>query len=302
MNNWTKNLCVVLLGVCCLFVVLCQAEQKCQAVKGGFKNPFGAMNTCVDRPKHPIRQHQVEMLEKLGFDGYGDSGANAKDLKKTIEELEKRGMKLYNTYVGVNIDPGKKVPNFRPALEVLKGSGAMLWINVNSKKHKHSDPAGDARAVEILRGVADMAHEYGVKIALYPHFGWWLESVEDAIRITEKVNRRNLGVTFNLCHWLRIDDEENMRPLMEKAMPYLFMVSISGADSGCKGRDWDVLIQRLDKGTFSVYNFVKTLDELGYAGPILVQGIGVKGTTYEILKASIDTWRKFSAQLAAERN
>jgi len=80
------------------------------------------------------------------------------------------------------------------------------------------------------------------------------------------------------------------------------MVSISGADSGCKGKDWDVLIQRLDKGTFSVYNFVKTLDELGYAGPILFQGIGVKVTTYEILKASVDTCRKFSSHLAAERN
>jgi len=302
MKNWTKNVCVVLLGVCCLLVVSSQAEQKCRAVKGGLKNPFGAMNTCVDKPKHPIRQDQADMLEKLGFDGYGDSGANAKDLKKTIEELEKRGMKLFNTYVGVDIDPGKKVPNFRPALKVLKGSGAMLWVNVNSRKYKPSDPAGDAHAVEILRGVADMAHEYGVKIALYPHFRSWVESVEDAIRLTKKVNRRNLGVTINLCHWIRIDDEENMRPLMKKAMPYLFMVSICGADSGCKGKDWDVLLQRLDKGTFSVYNFVKTLDELGYTGPILVQGYKVKSTTYEILKASIDTWRKFSARLAAERN
>ena len=64
---------------------------------------------------------------------------------------------------------------------------------------------------------------------------------------------------------------------------------------------WDVLLQRLDKGTFDVYGFLKTLDELGYTGPILLQGYKVGGTPHEKLEASIGAWRKFSARLAEER-
>ena len=240
------------------------------------------------------------MLQEFGYDGYGDSGTSPKELKQSLVELRKRGLKMYATYISVDIDPGGRNPNFKPALEVLQHSGAVLWLNVNSREYKPSDEAGDPRAVEILRKIADMAQQYNTRVALYPHFGSWVQSVEDAIRLAKKVDRDNLGVTINLCHWLRLDDEENMRPLMEKAMPYLFMVTICGADSGCKGKDWDVLLQRLDKGTFDVYNFLKTLDELGYTGPILLQGIGVKGTPRERLEASMGAWRRFSARMAED--
>ena len=299
MNRWTHIVCVILLGTGCLSSAWCQAEEAGPAGRG-LKNPFGAMNTCVDRPKHPIRPHQADMLQEFGYDGYGDSGTSPKELKQSLVELRKRGLKMYATYIDVYIDPGNRNPNFKPALEVLQHSGAVLWLHVNSREYKPSDEAGDPRAVEILRKVADTAQQYDTRVALYPHFGSWLQSVGDAIRLAKKVDRDNLGVTINLCHWLRVDGEENMRPMMEKAMPYLFMVTICGADSGCKGKDWDVLLQRLDKGTFDVYNFLKTLDELGYTGPILLQGIGVKGTPRERLEASMGAWRRFSARMAED--
>ena len=56
------------------------------------------------------------------------------------------------------------------------------------------------RAEEIVREVAAMAEEAGLRVALYPHHGFWVERVEDAVRIAKKVNSKNLGVTFNLCH------------------------------------------------------------------------------------------------------
>ena len=168
----------------------------------------------------------------------------------------------------------------------------MLWLFVLSKKHKPSAQAGDDRAVEILREVADMAAEADVRVALYPHTGFWVERVEDAVRVAKKVNRKNVGVTFNLCHWLMVDDEKNMKSLIESAMPHLFVVTINGADSG--GKDWKTLIQTLDRGTFNMRGFLKTLSDSGYTGPIGFQGYGIGGDAYENLKRTMNAWRELN--------
>ena len=61
-----------------------------------------------------------------------------------------------------------------------------------------SSVRGDAIALTGLRELSDYAHPRGVCIALYPHVGAWLERVEDALRLAEKLGRDDVGVTFNL--------------------------------------------------------------------------------------------------------
>jgi sugar phosphate isomerase/epimerase len=146
--------------------------------------------------------------------------------------------------------------------------------------------------VEIIQEIADMAAEANLRIALYPHYGFWCESVEDAVRVVKKVNRRNVGVTFNLCHWLRVDDERNMKSLIESAMPHLFVVTINGADSG--GKDWKTLIQTLDRGTFDMRRCLKTLYNCGYTGPIGFQGYGIGGDARDNLKRTMNAWRELN--------
>ena len=51
------------------------------------------------------------------------------------------------------------------------------------------------------------------------------------MRVAKKVNRPNVGVMFNLCHWLKGGKGENLKPLLDQAMPYLRAVSINGADT-----------------------------------------------------------------------
>jgi sugar phosphate isomerase/epimerase len=168
----------------------------------------------------------------------------------------------------------------------------MLWLFVLSKQHKPSSPAGDDRAVEVIREIADMAAEAKLRVALYPHHAFWVERVEDAVRLAKKVDRKNVGVTFNLCHWLRVDDEKNMKSLIKSAMPHLFVVTINGADSG--GKDWKTLIQTLDRGTFNMRRFLRTLNNSGYTGPIGFQGYGIGGDAHDNLKRTIDAWRKLT--------
>ena len=75
----------------------------------------------------------------------------------------------------------------------------------------------------------------------------------------------------------------------------MFFVSINGADAGdTKRMEWGRLIQPLDAGSFDVEALVKTLEELGYRGPIGFQGYGIPGDSRKILSRTMDTWRKMN--------
>ena len=254
--------------------------------------PFFAMDTATKDATHQTAKEQVEMVRELGYAGIGCTAG--KGLAEMAKELDKSGLRLLTVYLGVNIDPDqpKYGPELKETIEVLRGRNAMLWLFVQSKQHKPSSPAGDDRAVKILREVADMAAEADVRVAIYPHTGFWVERVEDAVRVVKKVNRKNVGVTFNLCHWLMVDDEKNAESLIKLAMPHLFVVTINGADSG--GKDWKTLIQTLDRGTFDMRGFLKILSDSGYTGPIGFQGYGIGGDARDNLKRTMDAWRELN--------
>jgi sugar phosphate isomerase/epimerase len=126
--------------------------------------------------------------------------------------------------------------------------------------------------------------------------GNWTERVQDAVRVARKVDRKNFGVTFNLCHCLAVGDEDKIPALLEEAAPHLFMVSINGADSKAPGGGWGRLIQALDQGTFDMVPLLKKLQAINYRGPIGLQGYGVKGDAKDNLARSMAAWRQLSAR------
>ena len=64
------------------------------------------------------------------------------------------------------------------------------------------------------------------------------------MRLVKKVDRKNVGVTFNLCHFLKVEGEKNLERRLKEAKPHLFAVNINGADGGNTDQmGWDRLIQ-----------------------------------------------------------
>jgi sugar phosphate isomerase/epimerase len=212
-----------------------------------------------------------------------------------LQALESLGLKMFSIYVAARID-GEK-PSYDPglpeAIRQLQGHGAVIWLTVDGKA-----PDGDARATAIVREVADMAAASGLRVVLYPHFGMYVGRIEDALRVVKNVDRPNLGVSFNLCHFLAAKDEPNLDARLREALPHLFMVSINGAEH--EG-GWDRLIQPLDRGAFDVYSLLKKLVALGYQGPIGLQCYHVAGDREENLTRSMAAWRKFTARMAEEK-
>lgn len=261
-------------------------------------NPFFAF--CMDT--HDAKQRslpeQAQLLKELGYDGAGHLWLD--NVAERLQTLDAAGLKLFQIYIRVDLAPQASQPydgRLKEVLPLLKGRPTMLAVLVSGGKP--SDQALDPRAVELLRQIADLAQEHGVKVALYPHAGDWLERVEDALRLTRKVNRPNLGVMFNLCHWLKVDEEQNLAPLLRAAKPHLLAVSINGSDRGAdvragKGR-W---IVPLDTGEFDLLGLLKTLKEIGYTGPIGLQCYGIPGDAREHLSRSLAAWRQLNQRLA----
>jgi sugar phosphate isomerase/epimerase len=259
-------------------------------------NAFFAMDTGTKDAEHQTAQAQAKLVKDLGYAGIGCDIGQMPAMREACNDA---GLKLFAVYVGANVDPDKPKYDARlkDCIQSLKGCDAFIWLFIQGGNPSSTDR--DDRAVKILREIADMAAKAGLRVSLYPHTNFYVERVEDAIRLAEKAGRKNVGVTFNLCHWLRVDKEENMVPLLKRAMPHLSLVTINGADSGGKG--WNTLIQTLDRGSFDNYRLLKMLRELGYKGPVGLQHYGIKGSARENLKRSIDAWLDLEARLAAEK-
>jgi sugar phosphate isomerase/epimerase len=251
---------------------------------------------CIDMPDAKKRNlaEQAAMLKELGYDGVGHIWLDKVD--ERIKTLDAVGLKLYQITMTVSLATNKPpydVKNFKDALALVKGRNVQFLLIVNGAKP--SDAALDDRAVAIVREMSDLARESGSQLLLYPHTRDWIERIEDAVRVAEKVDRPNVGAMFNLCHFLRVCEDRDYKTRLQKAMPRLWAVSINGADERDeKPTGWAKYIQPLDSGTFDMAAFLKTLKELGYKGPIGLQCFGIGGDARDHLARSIAAWRKLN--------
>lgn len=285
-----------------LFTMLCVisiASIGCAGDKSVASFDLFAFDNYMTVGDYTQSQVRADTLKELGFDGMGTSGTK---LMEQTEIFEKAGLKLFSTYIGLDLDADQKYDaNLEKAIKQLKGKDTILWFFVKSKKYKPASKEGDSVAVKAIRQLADTAHESGLKIALYPHGNLYVETLADSVRIARKVNRRNVGGSFNLCHWLKVEGDIDYRPAIKELLPYLFVVSINGAETGdTKKMRWDKLIQTLDKGTFDNYKLLKYLKDIGYKGPVGLQGYSVKGDPKQNLANSMKAWRKINKRLTKE--
>jgi sugar phosphate isomerase/epimerase len=248
-------------------------------------HPFFAMDTGISG--EPSRVAAV--LHDLGYGGLGGSGTSVKPMR---EALEKQGSRLWNVYLTLKFqaDTPALTPELQRLIADLKGHDAALWIAISEVT------GGDETAAKSLVEIADYARGAGVKLSLYPHTGFWLSRFSDAARLASRINREDVGITFNLCHWLKVEGDIDPLPAIAKEVGLLQFVTINGADHGdTKAMGWDKLIRPLDQGTYDTGSLVRRLrDELKWNGPVGLQSFGIPGDQQENLARSMAAWRKMS--------
>ncbi len=90
-----------------------------------------------------------------------------------------------------------------------------------------------------------------------------------------------------------------------KAKPYLFAVSVNGADfpppSADRSTIWNTLIQPLGEGKYDTYFFLKTFWDMGFQGPVGLQCYNIKQPKPVHLQKSLQTWQAYKKRYAAEK-
>lgn len=228
-------------------------------------------------------EDKAALLAKLGYAGIAWRPGHTADM---LAALDRHGLKMVATYVMLKADmkscpvPAEVVAE----IDALKGRDTIVWLTVNGK-------SDDAVVVPAVREIADVAARNGLKVALYPHVDFHTDTMDATLRIMRKAGRPNLGVCFNLCHFLKLNDEAELDRTLREAAPHLLLVSINGADSGdTRSMGWDKLIRPLGEGSFDNAKLLRLLDEVGYKGPVALQCFNIKLPAAGHLGKSMSAW------------
>ncbi len=232
----------------------------------------------------------VSIIKELGYQGVGS--AEPRDLAKFKAACEKEGLKIFSVYLGgkVNADNFSYGNEVNEAIEILKGTDALIELNVQ----RGNDP-NDTQAIAMVKEIGEKAKAAGLKVVIYPHDKFYIERVDHAVKIAKATGCDNIGVAFNLCHFLKVQPTDDLSKTLADAKPLLWSVSISGADAD--GKDWNTLIRPLDEGTFNPSVFLKLLREINYDGAIGLQCFNIRIDAKENLTRSIQAWNKHFASI-----
>lgn len=234
-------------------------------------------------------EKKASVLKELGYTGIGWRPGN--DTAATLAELNKHDLEMYTSYIGVRVDGDDvSIENALREIELLKGTGTRIWLVIQGNAETDQVP------VKAIRQIADSAAQAHLEVVLYPHVNCITDTALSCLRLAEKADRKNVGLSFNLCHFLKQNDETDLSDTLHRIAPLLRLVQVSGADSGnTQEMGWDRLIQPVGQGTFDMANLVRLLHEIDYIGPVAVMGYKIPGDDYENLKQSMRAWKMLVA-------
>lgn len=219
---------------------------------------------------------EAQWLRKQGYDGVSQVQQDGKELSKWVEAYEQNGLRVLSVYLNVD-----DTPIAAEQVQALAHRGALIELTL-----RHRSP----QTVVALRQTVEMADKLGIRVALYPHHGFALQTIPQAIEWVQEVDHPNLGVMFNLCHFLKNENVDDLEATLNKVRPYLFAVSTHGATVG--GRQWNELIQPLDEGDFPQERLLKQLRQMQFKGPVSLQCYGLQGDKVKNLERSMEAWKK----------
>ena len=173
----TLSLAPVLLIVC----LAAHAEQPIDS----FNPPFFAFENGVH---FAATEQRVKVLKELGYDGIGS--AHPRNLPDRLPLYDRAGLKIFSLYVGgrLEADGPEYDPLISTAIEQLKGRDTVIELYVQG-----GGGASDTSAVAFVRDIADQAKESGLRVVLYPHTGFYIDTIGDAVRIAKAAGARMLG-------------------------------------------------------------------------------------------------------------
>ena len=244
---------------------------------------------------------QAALIKEIGFDGL--AGHKEETYYELRTAMDKVSLPMPEMYIGMTLNNDGKASYHKELKNILRDSkdrNLLVALHLHNGVIDNRKKA-DAAFVEGIRELADFCKPLNIRIAVYPHVNFYCETVAHSVQLAQMANRRNVGAIFNLCHFLKVEGPEDWKDAIDLALPYLFMVSINGADGGdTKNMGWDRLILPLGEGSFDVYALVKYLKDHGYDGLFGLQCYNIKQDCEATLRKSMDTWNSYQQRYQEE--
>ncbi|MBI5086198.1 MAG: sugar phosphate isomerase/epimerase [Acidobacteria bacterium] len=264
---------------------------------GELPERFYAFDNGTGRDQKLPFAEQADLLARTGYAGLGIFTGSAR-IPEMLAALDARKLQLVSIYVHSYVDGRAEAidPGIPQAIRDLSGREIMILLTVQGR-----GPEAEERAVANVRHVADLAAERKLRVCIYPHINFYVETTADALRVVEKAGRPNVGVALNLYHTVAFHlarcggEDFDMARLIQAALPRLWLVSINGIVRQPNG---GAVLERLDRGDYDVGRFLALLNKAGYTGPVALQSYGVKGGLEENLARSMAAWRQMLGRIA----
>ena len=266
-----------------------------------------AMDTCFTNSIAGVYPYEIrcEMLAELGFDGIYVS-LSSEDLKNAASMAttkERYGIDVIAAYAGFDVAAGEDDSRLQQVEELFEqlpdGCDLELSLDCKDDAIQRSSADGDDKAMDKLEGLLRIAERHQANICLYPHFGSWLERVEDGARLCQKMDHPRLKAVFCGFHWYAADGKDLSKRIGE-ATPYLHSINMCGSRRG--GNIAGCTIEPLGFGEMDNFSLLCLLDKNGYTGRIGFQGYSMGGDVYANLKHSLAVFRDMEARLERHPN
>ncbi len=308
-NRLKRDLKRGILFLAILLVVACGHKQKKEknSVSDITVNyPLFSFDFTLDEKSIKDR---VLFLDSIGFEGVTFSVRNEKDLEKLVKfqaALKFAKNKHFNIPVvfhalNPDVQEAKRDRMWKNLLNQLAVSKSDLWVIVSQGVKKSFM---NHEIVQIFQEMADYADSLHLNIVIYPHDRTTIESASEALVFLKQADRKNLYLSFHLCHEIRAGNGDRINEAVAEVAPFIKYASISGSDrimneNPPKGY-WDDAIKPLYKGDFNTQKFLEALVNNGCNCPVALHTFGLKEPVDEHFSKSFSTWVDMVEKVSAK--
>lgn len=249
---------------------------------------------------------QVALVKNAGYDGIEINSVDHFEGMKAA--LDKYQFHASYFYVRISLEEPYIDKRLEDYMRQLKGSKTIIApFIISNSSFPPGTHAADTLVIRLMRQIADWAKASGLQVAIYPHVKFYVERTDHALALIQSIDRKNLGLSFNLCHWLAtttLSERKSLQPHLRELLPYMKMITICGANDVVTRQSniWDDYILPLGTGSFDTYGLVKyCIKDLKLKVPIGVQCYNIKGDKYQLVQNTIQVWKQFDQRLKKEK-
>ncbi|WP_369371221.1 sugar phosphate isomerase/epimerase family protein [Promicromonospora sp. Populi] len=243
------------------------------------------------------------MLADLGYDATNLtlwSEPAWTDLRSLWQVADRHGLAVASIYLTIDLSLPLDHPESRRALDAISSAGETpteITLRYSGEEHAPSKPSGDAAALAFLEQAINRATAAGGSLRLYPHFSFWMERVDDVLRLLEQLPHHALRMTFPAFHVYALEGS-GFGAALDRARPVIAGVNTNGSRR-LAGQYFPVTIEPVGDGDFDNFAFLGRLRSFGYSGSLGVQAYGVGGDAYTHFARSRAALREIEARLDA---